>query len=430
MRRLLAIILMLCMLTVLVAGCGGASTKKGAGSEQVKQESPSTPNETKKEDKKEPVTITVATFSDPFGNKWEKDVADAFMKQNPEITVKLEQYPGDFFKALENKFIANEAPDVFFLDIVQAPSLINAGKVEPIDEYVKKYNYDIDDIVPSLRQAFSWDGKLYGIAKDYNMLGLFYNKEMFEKAGLKPPTNWDELKEAAKKLTTKDVKGLVLQNELPRFQPLAYQNGGSMLDGQTPKVNRPENIEAAEFWNSLFKEGIAVEPKDIGEGWDGDAFGKGRAAMTIEGGWMCKYLQNTAPDLKYGVVELPVNKSKSTMAFTVAWGIASTSKNKDAAFKFVSFITNKDNQRLVIPEQNAIPSRISLHKEFADKFPVWEAFTKSYEYAVPFNYGIAGPVVIDEIGKALEKVKLGQSDAKTALDEAQKKIDEYLKDNK
>ncbi|SKA78631.1 carbohydrate ABC transporter substrate-binding protein, CUT1 family [Caloramator quimbayensis] len=420
MKRVLSLFLALCMTVTLFAGC----SKKAAQTNQQNEQQQQT------EQKKEPVTITVATFSDAFGNKWEKEVADEFMKQNPDIKVNLEQYPGDFFKALENKFIANQAPDVFYLDIVQAPSLINAGKVEPIDDYISKYNYDIDDIVPSLRQAFTWDGKLYGIAKDYNMLGLFYNKEMFEKKGLKPPTNWEELRQCAKMLTTKDVKGLALQNEIARFQPLAYQNGGSMMDGQNPKVNRDENIKAAEFWTSLFKDGLAVEPKDIGEGWDGDAFGKGKVAMTIEGGWMCKYLQNTAPNLKYGVVELPVNKTKSTMAFTVAWGIASTSPNKDAAFKFVSFITNKDNQRKVIPEQNALPSRISLHQEFKDKFPMWDAFTKSYEYAAPYNYGIAGTTVIDEVGKALEKIKLKKSDAKSAFDEAQKNIEAYLADVK
>lgn len=415
MKKVLSILAVLSILVFTASAC-----QKSPSQEQTKGESIDN----------KPITITVATFSDPFGNKWEKEVAEEFMKQNKNITVKLEQYPGDFFKALENKFIAKEAPDVFYLDIVQAPSLINAGKIEPLDEYIKKYKYDIEDIVPSLREAFTWEGKLYGIAKDYNMLALFYNKEMLEKANITPPTNWQELKEAAKMLTTGDVKGLVLQNELPRFQPFAYQNGGSMMEGKEPKINRPENIEAAEFWTSLFKEGIAVEPKDIGEGWDGDAFGKQKAAMTIEGGWMCKYLQNTAPDLKYGIVELPANKTKSTMAFTVAWGIASTSKNKDAAFKFVSFITNAQNQRKVIPEQNAIPSRISLHKEFTDKFPVWSAFTRSYEYAVPFNYGIAGPLVIDELAKALEKIKLGTADAKTAFDEAQKNIDQYLEENR
>jgi carbohydrate ABC transporter substrate-binding protein, CUT1 family (TC 3.A.1.1.-) len=224
-------------------------------------------------------------------------------------------------KKLQTELASNTAPDIFYLDSMPAPQLMSSGVLEPLDDYIKKYNVDVNDFEPALLSAFQWEGKTYGLPKDFNTLALFYNKDMFKAAGInEPPKTWEELRNVAKKLTKDGVKGLVLSADLARFDAFINQNGGSVYQDGKVTLNLPQNAQALDFYVGLItKDKVADTPQNMGEGWNGDAFAAKKAAMAIEGGWMIPFLKEKAPDLNYGIAELPAGKQKSTMAFTVAY---------------------------------------------------------------------------------------------------------------
>lgn len=430
MKKVLSILLMLSLIVTLFVGCGNNNTTKQNSNSTSEKQGEMAESTDKTGNEALSGKIIVATQADTTQSQWHKKNIEMFRKANPEVEVVHEEVSGDYMQMLQQRFVANDAPDVFYLDVAQAQGLIATNSIQSLDEYIEKNHYDLSDFIPTLLDFYRSNDKLYGIPIDYNMLGLFYNKAMFEKENLEPPTNWEELKETAKKLTGDGVFGLSLQNEIARFHPFAVQNGATIMKegAKGPIVNSPEFIEAVEFWISLFQEGIATTPQDIGENWDGDVFGKGLAAMTVEGGWLCKYMQNQYPDIDYGVVVLPSHKEKSTLTFCNAWAMPASSENKEAAFAYIMSASSPEGQKFQFPDQNAIPSRKSLAKEYLKLYPAWEAFTKQADYAQPYYYGLVGPTTNTELTNALTEIKDGTSNAKTALDGAQKRINAALDD--
>jgi multiple sugar transport system substrate-binding protein len=168
---------------------------------------------------------------------------------------------------------------------------------------------------------------------------------------------------------------------------------------------------------------VADIPKNMGFDWSGDAFAEEKAAMVVEGGWLIPFLKEKAPQLEYGIVELPVKeagKQNSNLAFTVAYVMSKNSKNKEAAFKLIQFLTSEEGQAYVVDSGLALPSRKAMGQKFVEKYPDREAFVKGAAYAEPFQYGEIGPKLTDAANKAVESLVLKQeSSAQAALEKAQ-----------
>ncbi|MDI3517938.1 MULTISPECIES: ABC transporter substrate-binding protein [Caldanaerobacter] len=405
------LVLIFFVLATVLAGCSPSKTSE---------------SKTETQETVKPVTIKLGMWSSsPAEMKIVEDQIAKFKEKYPNINVQIETIVGDYMQQLQTQLAANTAPDIFYLDSMPAPQLMSSGVLEPLDEYIKKYNVDVNDFEPALLSAFQWEGKTYGLPKDYNTLALFYNKDMFKEAGInEPPKTWEELKDAAKKLTKDGVKGLVLSIDLARFNAFIHQNGGSVYKGGKPTLNLPENAQALDFYvGFITKDKVADTPQNMGEGWNGDAFAAKKAAMAIEGGWMIPFLKEKAPDLNYGIAELPAGKQKATMVFTVAYVMNKNSKHKDEAFKLIEFLTGKEGQQFVVEAGLALPSRKSMGAKFKEKYPERAALVDGASYAVPWQFGLDGPKIVDAANKACEALIMGQiTNAQQALDNAQKEV--------
>ncbi len=416
----------------MLAGCGANKAVETADTAKTEQASPETKKETPVTTA-EKVELTVACYSDPFETETvEKQVA-MFMEKNPHVNVTVEPITGDFWQVLQTRIASNTEPDVFYMDSYQSPNFINAGALEPLDEYIKTNGTDIDDFEPSLLNIFkSAEGGIYGIPKDYSTLTLFYNKAMLANAGVQPPKTWEELENAAKALTKDKVVGLSLQNELARYQPFLFAAGGGTMKDNKPVVNTVQNAEGLSFWTSLLKNGYASTPQNLGVGWDGDAFSQEIAAMTVEGNWMIAYLKEVAPDLDYGIIPIPtkVGGPQVSMSFTCAYSMSKNSKHKTEAFSLLEYLTSQDAQKMVAEAGRAIPSRISMGKILSDNFPVFTPFVEVAKYASPFVYGKASATVVEQMNKAADTVYINGDTSpeavKKILDEAQQEIDKAL----
>lgn len=319
-----------------------------------------------------------------------------FREQNPEITFDFEPIPGNYSEKLQLMLGTNTAPDVFFLKGMLSPSYMSFGILKDLNPNIEADpNFNRDDFFPSLLEAFEKDGGQYGIPKDFSPYVLFYNKQMFAEAGIDSiPKNWDELVEVATTLTkdldgdgTKDQYGLVLEPILEMIMPFVYQNGGYFQnpDGSLGVTDEPF-LEAVEFYHGLYSSGIATIPTDVGQGWNGDTFGRGKAAMALSGNWLLPFLEVNYPDLEWAIAPLPAGKQKATIAFTTAYAMPKKVKHEEDAWKLVSYLGGKEGMKQWTSQGLALPARRSVAEEngFYDH-PVFGVMMEAVAYAKPFQ---------------------------------------------
>ncbi len=364
---------------------------------------------------------------------------DAFEELNPGIKVRYEPIPVDYLTKIQVMLAASTAPDVFFIDAVYSPQFMSTGALLPLDDYIKNSSMDADMFAQSLLDAFVWDGKIYGLPKDSNTLVVYYNKDLFDANGVEYPNanwTWDDFENAAKTLTNvsgrsiDNTYGLVLGQWPGRWLSFMYQNGGRVLteDGKLA-FTEPEFVEAFRWYTDLYKKGIGVLPSDVGASRERDAFGQGRVAMAVEGGWAIPTLFSNYPDLNWGAAELPQGPvGRGNTAFTVSYSIPKTTKNPDAAWKLIEYLTGEDNQIRVITSGHVLPSMTALfeHPHFADKAES-QAVLNGVAYAVANQYGIYSQQIVDELQKAFDAVVIGGKTAEAALQDAYKVLSRRMR---
>jgi len=360
------------------------------------------------------------------------------------ITAIYEPIVDDFQKNLINSLSAGTAGDLFYMDIFWAEYIIKAGQVEPLDDYLAKSTIiSKDDIIPSLLNAFSFNGKAYGIPKDFNSLALVYNKDLFDVAGVPYPNEndtWDDLENKLAKVVEAfggEVTGLTLAPEFARFGAFAYAAGWEpFVDGKTNLMD-PAFKEAFNWYTGLKEKGLGVMPADIGQGWGGGALTTEKVAAALEGAWILGFLRDNAPNLKYGATLLPKNPKTGqpgNFIYTVAWGINANSKNKDAAFKVMEALTSPAAQQWILERGLAIPSRKALADNPYFKKDTPEAQANKIVFlgasagnVKPFKFKEYGGKWIDPINVALSEVMSGQKTVDEALEIAQEQLDELMK---
>lgn len=358
-----------------------------------------------------------------------------FTVANPGIIVKYEPITGDYRQAMLTAIASGTEPDVFYVDIAYFREFAQSGVLLPLDDLMTSTGTTKDMFIPSLMDAFSFDGKVYGIPKDFNTLGLFYNKDLFDAAGVAYPTDswtWTDLTNAATALTNltdaaNPVYGFCDPPDAGRFPVFVIQNGGTIMNSDFTDTNldSQQAIEAAQFYTDFRTNHIGATPADLGQGWQGTDFGMGQCAMVYEGGWLIPYMTSSFPGVKYGVSRLPAGPGgKGNMIFTVSWSISANTKVADAAWKVVEFLTNEASQTTVLQSGFALPTRVSLQTNdyFTTNTNSAAIFNGAYDNAVPFYWGPAGSDVNDQMGKALERIYLENQSAADSMAQAAQAI--------
>ena len=313
----------------------------------------------------------------------------------------------DLTQELTQALAGGSPPDIFYVDASRFAGLVKGGALAAYGDQLPNK----DDFYPNLLQSFTSDGKVYCAPKDFSTLALEINTDMWKKAGLTEadyPQTWDQLETVAKKLTTGGVTGLVMSDTLDRVDAFMRQGGGSLLnsDNTAFTADSPENLAGLQYVQKLAKEGVLKFPKQVDAGWGGEAMGKNKAAMAIEGNWIVGGVKNDYPNLKYAVVPLPKGAQQATLSFTNCWGVAAKSKNQAAAVDLVKYLTSTDQQLAFSKAFGVMPSVKSAAAQFATQFPAQKAFVDGAAYA-------SGPTSLpgfDQVQKDFDSKILGLSD--------------------
>lgn len=336
----------------------------------------------------------------------------------------------DLTQELTQALAGGTPPDLFYVDASKFAGLVKANALAAYGDQMPNK----DDFYPNLLQSFTSDGKVYCVPKDFSTLALEINTDMWKKAGLTEadyPQTWDQLDAVAKKLTTGGVTGLVFNDTLDRVDAFMRQAGGSLLnaDGTAFTADSPQNLTGLQFVQKMAREGTLKFPKQVDTGWGGEAMGKNKAAMAIEGNWFVGGVKNDYPNLHYTVVPLPKGSQQATLSFTNCWGIAAKSKNRAAAIDLVKYLTSTDQQILFAKAFGVMPSVKSASTQFSQQFPDQKAFVDGAAYAT-------GPTSLpgfDQVQKDFDSKILGlsngSSDPKAMLAALQKNGDAALKAN-
>jgi len=359
-----------------------------------------------------------------------------FSVENSDIVVKYEPITGDYGASINTMVAAGEEPDIYYMDIFQFPAFAENEVLVPLDDMMAEAGVAREDFVPALIDAFTYNGVTYGIPKDFNTLGLFYNQGMFEAAQVALPTDdwtWDDLEGAAAALSDPDnnVFGFGVPADAGRFPVFVFQNGGQVMndDFSDTLLDSEEAVGAAEFYTGFRADGSGAIPADVGEGWQGTSFGKAQFAMVYEGGWLIPYLKEQFPDVTYGVVTPPAGPGgEGNLIFTVAYVISQNSENPDAAWRVIEFLTNPSSQETVLTSGFALPSRAALQDhEYLTNNPASAAiFRGALEGALPFMWGPVGSDVNEQMSKALERIYLEAQGAAESMQQAAQAIREAI----
>jgi len=300
-----------------------------------------------------------------------------------------------------------------------------------------------EGIYPSLLNTFSVDGTAYCVPKDFSTLALLYNKDLFDAAGVAYPTaewTWDDMYAAAEAITNSDavadgVVGFSAAADKDRWLGFLYGNGATISgeDGAST-VNSPEAVAALDFYSSFVANGVGALPSNLeGSGWNGEAFGRGLAAMTIEGNWAIGYLQNDFPELNWGAAEIPLSPAgeRGTLTFTECWAVGANSAHPEEAWTLVNFLTGEEGAQTVATSGfGVMPARPSASQAWLDTRGVeYQAFVSGADYAVapvfPLGYGDFTTAFIE----GTTAVMAGEQTSQEFLDEVAAIWDEITAEN-
>ena len=288
---------------------------------------------------------------------------------------------------LQAALAGGQPPDLFYVDSFRLPDLVEAGALAPPPEGAIS---DPDDIAPSLREAFTYDGTFYCPPKDFSTLALQYDPAALEAAGVEVPTTWDELRTVAEALTTEDQAAIVNQVEYPRWAQFLFQNGADLTNEDVTEMtlDTPEAREALEFIGGMYADGLMVSNTALDAEWSGEAYGDGSAAMTMEGNWIATALSNEYPDREVAYAELPAGPSgeKGTFAFTVCYGVAADAANPEASWALADYLTNAEGSLAYTEAFNVMPARVSVQEQWIAAHPDLEPFVAGVEYAHKWQF--------------------------------------------
>jgi multiple sugar transport system substrate-binding protein len=304
--------------------------------------SSSNTTEDKAEDGK--VKLRFATWDVGDDVELQQGLIDEFNAKNSDIEVVLEAYGGDYDTKITAGIGAKDAPDIMYM--WNYPQYKDA--LEPLDSYIEDRGEEYKgNFYEALWNYNSVGEDIYGLPVGYTTHVVYYNKDLFDAAGLEYPQagwTWEDLQAAAKKLTDKEKKitGFAFpgQPDPYDFEMYLWGNGASYVDSKgklAGNLNSKKSIETFTMFQDMLKDEIAI----TSEGYGDTEMKTGRVGMLVNGAWYLSAFEEAG--INYGVVEIPSFGDNPSASIVSSSGIAMSkdSKHKEAAFKFMEFWTGE-----------------------------------------------------------------------------------------
>jgi sn-glycerol 3-phosphate transport system substrate-binding protein len=438
---ILQVLSILISLTMLLTACATPTTSPTE--ESVKTEEPAAAG---------PVEVVFwSALGGNNGTILENMVKD-FNESQDEVFVKYE-FQGSY-PDTEQKFMASiaadQVPDLVTLEISRVPGFANSDALQPLDDFANgEDGIDLTDFSEGLLQESRINDTLYSLPQARSMPVFYYNKDMFEAAGLDPsqaPASWEELRDAAIKVTKEDGSqfgfGIQIGNPWWYFQ-MAVENSGAEIsefvdDACQPTFNSPEAVAGLQWWYDLVNvdEAARIYPGQGLTTWEAlqADFISGKAGMMfITTGWMGNIENNS--DFEVGVGMIPEGPTGVRRAPTGGNGIVmpvgSPDEKKDAAWKFLKWVTDTPQTSSWAQQTGYMPLRLSaledpeLIKYFEER-PNFKVAVEQMQYASPFPCIKMHPKTESTADKLWERIFVAHESVATVADDVAAQIQELM----
>lgn len=437
LKKVLALT-MVAALTAGLAGCGSSTDDKGTDSNTAgDNQTAGTENaakETTGDFSGKTVSIGVWGGNDQEAAALDKMIADFEDKTGAKVETKVYT---DYNTQIQADFIAGTAPDAFYIDANMFPFYSNLGVIEPLDAA----EMGTENYYENLLSAFTAeDGTIYCIPKDVSTLATYYNKGILDSVGVKPediPASLEEYKTFLVDLQTKldekygkgQVAAMTYNQDLAR-EIYVLEDGGNSISDETGKSTMSSEgvVKNMEFLVDLVSTGAVKTPTDIGLGWNGEAFGTGKAAIMEEGNWVYTTLKNDYSDIDFGVKEMPTyNGTQYSMSFTVGWGIAAASKEKDLAKEWIKYATGTEGMQTWCQGAGCLPSRADVATAMdVESDPVWKVHSDMINVALPWQKGTTIDIINTAYKNFVPAAFKGEISAKEAMEQIDKQANNEI----
>lgn len=314
-----------------------------------------------------------------------KELIEKFNAEYPNVTINYQSVP---FGEAQNKFktaaeAGQGAPDILRAEVAWVPEFAAAGHLYALDGTPL---LEDSDFLETPLSSNVYDGKTYGVPQVTDTLGLMYNKELFDKAGIEePPTTWAEVEDAAAQLKQKaGVEGIYVNSAGYFLLPFMYGEGGDLVDteAKTIEVASDENKAGIKVAQDLVKSGAAPKP-DANDSYGTmmTLFKEGKVAMIINGPWE---VANVSNDPKFGGFEnlgiAPVPGGSAGAGapvgghnYVVYSGMDEA--KADAATAFIQFMTSPESEAFLADELGLLPTNEGAYDLVQDneRVTAWKA---------------------------------------------------------
>jgi len=394
-----------------------------------------------------PVTISMMMWGDPAELEvWNQIVAD-FHQATPNITVKVEVSDWDsYWTKLKTLLSAETPPDVFAMDAPLYLDYQSRGVLLNLQPYLDKNPDMLKGVYPQTLEAYKTPDGMYGLPRDFQTIVLFYNKDMFDAAGVAYPTadwTYDDLREAAKKLTVVGSDGKTTQYgfysdlwdmELIWSEAL-WAYGGDVINADHTKT-LVGDAKAREAWqlfhDMMFEDKSWPDSNTAGE-YGGDPFLAGVAAMTTIGHWAVPGYADAK--FKWDVAPMPKGPAgQATSVNSAGFVVGKASKNPDASFEFLKYVLSEPAQKRLAELGFACPVLQSVAE--SDAFLKQKTQIDQKVFLDSLAFAHMKPVFkgYDEwssaIGDGMAGIWTGEAELDPTLDEAVKAADDVLASSK
>lgn len=360
-----------------------------------------------------------------------REMIAIFEEQNPDIKVNLQTIGyDDYFTQLQSKVVGGNAADVFELNYENFVSYASQGALKDISGLVDSSGFN-----QTAFEAFNYNGVQYGVPNSFSNCVMFYNKDLFDRAGLSYPTNdwtWADVEEASKKIMAlgNDIWGFYRPLTFNEFYKGAAQNGGALMsaDGKSFTVNTPENKETAAIMAG-WQIGSHIMPTEaeMGGMGDWDLFKSGRLGMLVTGIWaFSDFTENCS--FGWDIVIEPGNTAKATHFFSNGYAVSSTSEHPEEAAKLAAFLAgSKEATALRVEASWELPP-VTYPEIIASYLEITPPDNRDAVFE-SLDYLVTPPVVVQQaemsaiIDSYLQKIVYGNMSASEALDACQAELE-------
>lgn len=349
-------------------------------------------------------------------HRTQRALHEEFQEENPDIRLIVEAVPDmqEYVTKLLLAHIAGTEPDIITMDASSAAVFIDNGVLLDLRPYIDRDpEISLDDFFPTTLEFGMRGEAIYVLPKDFTPMVMYYNKRLFDAAGVPhPQPGWDysDFLEKAIALTGDGIYGFEFSNWMPGWIMWLWNNGADVLDPtgshSAGYLDSQRSIQSMQFLVDLVNRHRVSPTLSESAAAGVDFFANGRAAMKIVGHWAIPgFRESDLIDIEdIGIIELPSQQpSSSTVLYLAGFAIGKNCRNPDAAWEYIKFMTRYENQLRYNRTGIAISARRDVAEELAGESQIEQRFIEIVEQGrAPWGSRVEQyDIIVEEAGRRL-----------------------------